>query len=120
MIPSNFEFLKKDFPVLAKFGELAEKYLYEDSNSCLMKLGMIGEQANDVFEEVRLEDLMTLNNIYNIKGLEDKSIDSETRLQIATVQSMVKRFMYNGDEERVPSIYDYDLLIVDEAHRGYI
>lgn len=40
---SNFEFLKDQFPVLANFGELAEKYLYSDSNSCLMKLGMIGE-----------------------------------------------------------------------------
>lgn len=40
---SNFAFLNETFPVLANFGELAEKYLYSDSNSCLMKLGMIGE-----------------------------------------------------------------------------
>ena len=40
---SNFDFLRKDFPVLANFGALAEKYCYSDSNSCLMKLGMIGE-----------------------------------------------------------------------------
>ena len=40
---SNFEFLKDTFPVLANFGELAEQYCYNDSNSCLMKLGMIGE-----------------------------------------------------------------------------
>ena len=40
---SNFAFLNSHFPVLANFGELAEKYLYSDSNSCLMKLGMIGE-----------------------------------------------------------------------------
>ena len=40
---SNFAFLSSHFPVLATFGELAEKYLYSDSNSCLMKLGMIGE-----------------------------------------------------------------------------
>ena len=40
---SNFEFLSKDFPVLANFGKLAEQYLFSDSNSCLMKLGMIGE-----------------------------------------------------------------------------
>ena len=33
---SNFEFLEKDFPVLANFGELAEKYCYSDSNSCLI------------------------------------------------------------------------------------
>ncbi len=35
---SNFEFLNIDFPVLARFGELAERYCYSDSNSCLMKL----------------------------------------------------------------------------------
>lgn len=40
---SNFDFLQKDFPILANFGELAEDYCYSDSNSCLMKLGMIGE-----------------------------------------------------------------------------
>lgn len=40
---SNFQFLEKDFPVLAQFGRNAEAYLYTDSNSCLMKLGMIGE-----------------------------------------------------------------------------
>ncbi len=34
---SNFAFLNDTFPVLGKFGELAEKYLYSDSNSCLMK-----------------------------------------------------------------------------------
>ena len=40
---SNFKFLEKEFPVLANFGELAEQYCYTDPNSCLMKLGMIGE-----------------------------------------------------------------------------
>ena len=40
---SNFAFLETDFPVLAQFGRNAEAYLYADSNSCLMKLGMIGE-----------------------------------------------------------------------------
>ena len=40
---SNFDFLKNDFPVLANFGYLAEQYCYSDANSCLMKLGMIGE-----------------------------------------------------------------------------
>ena len=40
---SNFSFLNEKFPVLANFGKLAEQYCYSDSNSCLMKLGMIGE-----------------------------------------------------------------------------
>ena len=79
----------------------------------------LGEQAEDVFKEVKLEDLMTLDDIYNVKGLDDKSIDRETRIQVATVQSMVKRILYN-DEDTMPAVSDYDLVIIDEAHRGYI
>ena len=52
---SNFLFLKDDFPVLANFGNLAEKYCYSDSNSCLMKLGMIGETVvNLIFSYDRI------------------------------------------------------------------
>ena len=79
----------------------------------------LGDQASDVFKEAKLEDLMTLDDIYNIKGLEDKDIDRETRIQIATVQSMVKRILYN-DEDTMPAVSDFDLIIIDEAHRGYI
>ena len=79
----------------------------------------LGEQAQDVFKEVKLEDLMTLDEIYNIKNLEDKDIDPETKIQVATVQSLVKRIMYNTGES-MPAVSDYDLIIVDEAHRGYI
>ncbi len=79
----------------------------------------LGDQVADVFREVKLEDLMTLDEIYNIKGLEDKDIDRETRIQIATVQSMVKRILYN-DENTMPAVSDFDLIIIDEAHRGYI
>ena len=45
---SNFAFLESHFPVLANFGRLAEKYLYSDSNSCLIKLGMIGETITNL------------------------------------------------------------------------
>lgn len=79
----------------------------------------LGDQATDVFKEVKLEDLMTLDEIYNINGLTDKSIDKETRIQVATVQSMVKRILYN-DGVAMPAVTDYDLVIIDEAHRGYI
>lgn len=80
----------------------------------------LGEQAHDVFKEVKLEDLMTLDEIYNIKGLDDKLIDKETRIQIATVQGMVKRILYTEDGDSKPSVTDFDLIIIDEAHRGYI
>jgi len=79
----------------------------------------LGEQAQDVFKEVKLEDLMTLDEIYNIKELEDKDFDKETKIHITTVQSLVKRIMYN-DGETMPAVSDYDLVVIDEAHRGYI
>ena len=79
----------------------------------------LGEQALDVFKEVKLEDLMPLADIYNIKGLEDKEIERETRIQVATVQGMIKRILYNAGET-MPAVSDYDLIIVDEAHRGYM
>ena len=79
----------------------------------------LGDQASDVFKEVKLEELMTLDEIYNIKGLDEKTVDKETRIQVATVQSMVKRILYN-ESDVMPAITDFDLIIIDEAHRGYI
>ncbi len=79
----------------------------------------LGDQASDVFKEVKLEDLMTLDEIYNIKGLDEKIVDKETRIQVATVQSMVKRILYS-DGDVMPAVTDFDLIIIDEAHRGYV
>lgn len=79
----------------------------------------LGEQAQDVFKEVKLEDLMTLDSIYNIKELGENTVDRETRVQVATVQSLVKRVLYS-DAPNTLSVSDYDLIIIDEAHRGYI
>lgn len=79
----------------------------------------LGEQAQDVFKEVKIEELMTLDSIYNIKGLDEKEIDKETKIHIATVQSLVKRILY-PEGDTMPSVTDYDLIVVDEAHRGYI
>lgn len=84
----------------------------------LVDRNSLGEQAQDVFATVKLEDLLPLDKIYNITKLGDKTFGKETRLQIATVQSMVKRVLYA--EDLIPSVTDFDLIIVDEAHRGYI
>ena len=85
----------------------------------LVDRNSLGEQAQAVFNDIKLEDLLSLNEIYNINGLEARSFDRETRLQISTVQSMVKRIFYN-DENSLPGVTDFDLIIIDEAHRGYI
>lgn len=80
---------------------------------------VLGQQAQDVFKEVKIEELMTLDEIFNIKDLEDKEIDKETKIQIATVQSLVQRIIYN-EADVIPAVTDYDLIVIDEAHRGYI
>lgn len=79
----------------------------------------LGEQAADVFKEVKIEELMTLDSIYSINGLDEKKIEKETKIHIATVQSLVKRILYS-ESDTMPSVTDYDLIVVDEAHRGYI
>ena len=80
----------------------------------------LGDQAQDVFKDVKIEELMTLNSIYNIKELGEADFDKETRIQVATVQSLVKRILYPDDGAATISVSAYDLIIVDEAHRGYL
>lgn len=79
----------------------------------------LGEQAIDAFKDVKLEELMSLDELYNVKGLDATGIDPETKVRVATVQSMVRQVFYPADGVR-PSVTDYDLIIVDEAHRGYL
>ena len=84
----------------------------------LVDRNSLGEQAQNVFSDVKLEDLLPLDKIYNVGKLGDKNFSRETRLQVATIQSMVKRILY--DENSILGVTDFDLIIVDEAHRGYI
>ena len=79
----------------------------------------LGDQTMDTFKEVKLEDLKTLNQLYDIKDLGEKEFERDTRVHIATVQSLVKRILYNESDVSI-GVSDYDCIIVDEAHRGYI
>lgn len=95
-----------------KSGRFKRILLLVDRNS-------LGKQAFDVFSEVKLDQLQPLTDIYNIKNLDERIIEKETKLQISTVQGMVQRILYN-DGDRMPAVTDFDLVIIDEAHRGYI
>ena len=76
----------------------------------------LGEQAIDFFNDSPLEQNQTLSKIYNIALLGDMAAEAETRIQVATVQAMVKR-IFQSDSP--PTIDAYDCIIIDEAHRGY-
>jgi type I restriction enzyme, R subunit len=76
----------------------------------------LGSQAQDAFNEAPLEQNLPLSKIYNVAELGDMAAEAETRVQVATVQAMVKR-VYGSDSP--PPVDAYDCIIVDEAHRGY-
>lgn len=80
----------------------------------------LAEQAGDDFDDYKIENFNTFADIYKINKLGKQDTEIETRIQFATVQSMVKRLFYATDEKKNQlSIDTYDCIIVDEAHRGY-
>ncbi|HBG70464.1 MAG: type I restriction-modification system endonuclease [Bacteroidetes bacterium GWF2_43_63] len=84
----------------------------------LVDRNILGRQASDRFKDVIIEDLQVFSDIYDLKDLEERKPDVDTKIHFATVQGMVQR-IFNSDDE-TPSIGSYDCIIVDEAHRGYI
>ncbi|NOR68259.1 MAG: type I restriction-modification system endonuclease [Methylomarinum sp.] len=76
----------------------------------------LGQQAIDAFNDTPLEQTQPLSKIYNLAELGDMAAEAETRIQVATVQAMVKRIFQSDNP---PNIDTYDCLIIDEAHRGY-
>ena len=86
----------------------------------LVDRNVLGAQAEDTFREVKLAELQTLTQIYNVQGIaDDAAVERETSVQVATVQSLVRRILYH-EGGAMPSVTDFDLVIIDEAHRGYI
>ncbi len=78
---------------------------------------LLATQARESISDNKVENLQSFASIYKIADLNLKKPDYETRLQFATVQSMVKRVFYSDYPLPVDA---FDCIIVDEAHRGYI
>ena len=79
----------------------------------------LGEQAEDAFKETRLEDLLTFNSIFDLKGIKEAAPGETTKVHISTVQGGIRRILFNENDNAIPSIDLYDCIVVDEAHRGY-
>lgn len=80
----------------------------------------LGTQTNDEFMSTAIEGPKTFGQLFGIMGLEDIKPDPETRVHICTIQGLVKRVLYSDDPAVVPPIGQYDLMVVDECHRGYL
>lgn len=79
----------------------------------------LGEQAEAAFKDSKLENYHAFTEIFELQTLSDSKPNPETKVQIATVQGMLKRLFYTNNDENKPTIDQYDCIIVDEAHRGY-
>ena len=91
---SNFDFLQQDFPVLANFGRLSERYCYSDPNSSLIKLGMMGETIVNLiftYDKIPLPNDNAANVRINVL-LRDGFIDSELA-SIFCVRPEIKQHM---------------------------
>jgi len=89
----------------------------------LVDRNALGKQTADALKDLRLENLQTFTDIFDVKELADLQPDRETKLQIATIQAMVKRVLGphdEGSEPDVPPVDQYDCIVVDECHRGYL
>jgi type I restriction enzyme R subunit len=85
----------------------------------LVDRSALGEQAEAAFKDSKLENYHSFTEIFELQSLDDSKPNAETKVQIATVQGMLKRLFYASNDDRKPTIDQYDCIIVDEAHRGY-
>ncbi|WYQ40997.1 type I restriction-modification system endonuclease [Bacillus sp. FSL W7-1321] len=84
----------------------------------LVDRSSLGQQTEDSLKDTKFEEL-SFADIYDVKSLDDMTPEEATKVHIATVQGMVRRLFYSKDTTNIPSVGQYDFIIVDEAHRGY-
>lgn len=80
----------------------------------------LGRQTKDEFTTTRVVSGKAFADIFGLKGLEDVKPDEDTRIHICTIQGLVRRVLYSESAAEAPPIDQYDLMVVDECHRGYL
>lgn len=79
----------------------------------------LGDQASGEFRTTRVVGANTFAETFGLKSLGDTTPDEATKVHICTIQSLVKRVIGAAVPEDVPPVDMYDLIVVDECHRGY-
>lgn len=80
----------------------------------------LGRQTKDEFTTTKVVNGKAFADIFGLKGLSDVVPDDDTRAHICTIQGLVRRVLYSESNADAPPIDQYDLMIVDECHRGYL
>ncbi|TDQ37924.1 type I restriction-modification system endonuclease [Aureibacillus halotolerans] len=84
----------------------------------LVDRNSLGKQTEDAIKDTKVDGL-SFSDIFDVKSLEDMAPELVTKVHITTVQGMVRRLFYSSDDKTIPTVGQYDFIIVDEAHRGY-
>ena len=80
----------------------------------------LGDQTAGEFSTTKVVSGKTFADIFGLKGLADVTPDPETKVHICTIQGLVKRVLYAADTSEAPPVDQYDLMVIDECHRGYL
>ncbi len=86
----------------------------------LVDRSALGEQAANAFKDTRMESLQTFADVFGIKELDEQKPDADTAVHVATVQGLVQRVLYSAEGAAPASVDQYDCIVVDECHRGYL
>ena len=80
----------------------------------------LGRQTKDEFATTKVVNGKAFADIFGLKGLADVAPDDDTKVHICTIQGLVRRVLYSESSQDAPPIDQYDLIVVDECHRGYL
>jgi superfamily II DNA or RNA helicase len=80
----------------------------------------LGHQTEGEFSTTKVVSGKTFAEIFGLKALGDVTPDLETKVHICTIQGLVKRVLFAADVSEAPPVDQYDLIITDECHRGYL
>jgi type I restriction enzyme R subunit len=84
----------------------------------LVDRNALGRQTLDAMSTTDTSGFLKFDQVFPIADLAKKFPEATDRVQVATVQAMIRRVFEDPDVQR-PTPGTYDLIIVDEAHRGY-
>jgi type I restriction enzyme R subunit len=80
----------------------------------------LGDQAAGEFTTTKIVSGKAFADIFGLKKLADVTPETETKVHICTIQGLVKRVLYATDSSEAPPVDQYDLMVIDECHRGYL
>lgn len=105
---TNFQFLKKDWDILAKIGEMAEYTLHKDPNTAIIKIRQLGEYiAKSMLKVERLAEPESGSQLDRIKILKTYDLipeDIENILQLIRKKGNTAVHNMSGNESEAETL----------------